>query len=108
MRSSDRGRTWEPPVALEPSVGPEASYAVVLKVPGGRMYAFYNHNTDNVRQVKADSPPFADGFCRRVDSLGCRRDKDISQTTLDHEGHAVLDVRLSAGGVRSEELQAGF
>jgi hypothetical protein len=70
MRSEDLGRTWSEPVALEPSDGPEASYAVLLKIPGGRIYAFYNHNTDNVRTVKADNPPYGDGLCRRVDSLG--------------------------------------
>jgi hypothetical protein len=40
MRSIDRGRTWEPPVPLEPANEPEASYAVLLKVPYGRIYAF--------------------------------------------------------------------
>ena len=70
MRSEDRGKTWSTPVALEPDDGPEASYAVLLRIPGGRIYAFYNHNTDNVRTVKADNPPYGDGLCRRVDSLG--------------------------------------
>ncbi|MBM3727956.1 MAG: hypothetical protein FJW40_21340 [Acidobacteria bacterium] len=69
-RSLDRGKTWSQPVDVEPSDGPEASYAVMLKVPSGRLYVFYNHNTDNVRQVIADKPAFKDGFCRRVDSLG--------------------------------------
>jgi hypothetical protein len=70
LRSEDCGHTWKQAVALEPEDGPEASYAVLLKVPGGRVYAFYNHNTDNVRQVQADNPPYTDGYCRRVDSLG--------------------------------------
>lgn len=66
MRSTDRGRTWEPPVDIEPASGPEASYAVLLKTPYGRIYAFYNHNTDNVREVKQE-----DGkMHKRVDSLG--------------------------------------
>ena len=69
-RSLDQGVTWSAPVSLEPADGPEASYAALLKVPGGRIYAFYNHNTDNVRSVKADDPPFRDGQCHRVDSLG--------------------------------------
>ncbi len=58
-----RGRTR---VALEPVDGPEASYAVLLKVPGGRIYCFYNHNTDNVREVKREDQ----GVYQRVDSLG--------------------------------------
>ncbi len=69
-RSENRGKTWSDPVPLEPADGPEASYAVLLKLPGGRLYAFYNHNTDNVRTVKADDPPYAGGRCHRVDSLG--------------------------------------
>ena len=69
-RSTDCGRTWSELVDVEPADGPEASYAVLLKVPSGRIYAFYNHNTDNVRRVKADNPPFGDGYCNRVDSLG--------------------------------------
>ena len=69
-RSMDGGKTWSDLIDVEPADGPEASYAVVLKVPTGRIYAFYNHNTDHVRKVKADNPPYADGYCRRVDSLG--------------------------------------
>ena len=65
-RSTDRGRTWERPVDLEPADGPEASYAVLLKVPGGRIYAFYNHNTDRVHEVKREDS----GVYKRVDSLG--------------------------------------
>lgn len=69
-RSTDRGRTWSTPVAVEPPDGPEASYAVLLKVPSGRVYVFYNHNTDNIRKVIAENPPYKDGFVTRVDSLG--------------------------------------
>jgi hypothetical protein len=70
LRSADQGRTWSKPVDVEPSDGPEASYAVLLKVPSGRIYAFYNHNTDNLRQVKGDNPPYKDGWCTRVDTQG--------------------------------------
>lgn len=66
MRSTDRGKTWTKPVSLEPPGGPEASYAVALKTPYGRIYCFYNHNTDNVREVKRDDG----GVFTRVDSLG--------------------------------------
>jgi hypothetical protein len=66
MRSTDQGRTWEKPVDIEPADGPEASYAVLLKVPGGRIYAFYNHNTDRVPEVKREDK----GAYKRVDSLG--------------------------------------
>jgi hypothetical protein len=71
LRSLDRGRTWSAPVAVEPAGGPEASYAVMLKVPSGRVYIFYNHNSDNIREIPADpSPWLPDGRCKRVDSLG--------------------------------------
>src|SRR4051812_5822333 len=66
LRSTDRGRTWSKPVRLEAPGGPENSYAVLLKVPGGRVYCFYNHNTDNVREIKTENG----GAYQRVDSLG--------------------------------------
>lgn len=65
-RSVDKGKTWSDLVLLEPPDGPEASYAVPLKVPSGRIYAFYNHNTDNLREVLTiDSTRI-----KRVDSQG--------------------------------------
>lgn len=70
MRSTDHGRTWSKPVDVEPASGPEASYAVLLKAPSGRVYVFYNHNTDNVRRVIAAKPAYPDGFVARVDSIG--------------------------------------
>jgi hypothetical protein len=66
LRSTDQGRTWEKPVDIEPVGPPESSYAVLLKVPCGRVYAFYNHNTDMVREVKREDK----GVYKRVDSLG--------------------------------------
>lgn len=66
MRSTDQGHTWSDIVPIEPADGPEASYAVLLKVPGGRIYAFYNHNTDRVAEVKREDK----GVYKRVDSLG--------------------------------------
>ena len=66
MRSTDRGRSWEKPMDIEPADGPEASYVVLLKTPYGRIYALYNHNTDNVREVKREDK----GVYTRVDSLG--------------------------------------
>ena len=71
MRSSDQGRSWSEPVAVEQPGGPEASWAVLLKTPGRRIYIFYVHNTDNLRAVPADPGPwFPSGSCARVDSLG--------------------------------------
>ena len=70
LRSKDQGKSWDAPVDVEPASGPEASYAVLLKTPSGRIYVFYNHNTDNVRRVIGDKPAYADGWVKRVDSLG--------------------------------------
>ncbi len=80
MRSADRGETWSEPVALEPPEGPESSYAVLLKGPDGRLFCFYNHNTDNLRWVLADDPPFPGGRCARVDSQG----HFVFKVSVDH------------------------
>ncbi|MGA0559958.1 exo-alpha-sialidase [Larkinella sp. VNQ87] len=69
-RSLDQGKTWIDKRDVEPGDGPEASYAVLLKAPSGRVFVFYNHNTDNVRAVKGDNPPYKDGLVKRVDSQG--------------------------------------
>jgi hypothetical protein len=67
VRSSDQGRTWSELVPIEPADGPEASWAMPLKVPGGRVYVFYTYNADNIRVVPlGNSPPTN----RRVDTLG--------------------------------------
>ncbi|MGM9508108.1 LamG-like jellyroll fold domain-containing protein [Larkinella sp. GY13] len=70
QRSLDQGKTWIDKRDVEPGDGPEASYAVLLKAPSGRIFVFYNHNTDNIRAVKGDNPPYADGLVKRVDSQG--------------------------------------
>jgi hypothetical protein len=70
LRSTDQGRSWSEPLPIEPVDGPEASYAVLLKAPSGRIFVFYNHNTDRVARVPADPRAFPDGWCQRVDSLG--------------------------------------
>lgn len=49
--SRDRGKTWLEPVSVEPSTGPEASWATILIVPSGRIYVFYTYNWENMRQV---------------------------------------------------------
>ena len=66
LYSTDQGRTWSQPVDIEPVDGPEASYAVLLKAHGGRIYVFYNHNTDQVGEVRRED----EGAFGRVDSLG--------------------------------------
>lgn len=69
-RSLDKGATWIDNNELETGDGPESAYSVLLKVPGGRIFAFYNYNSDNIRQVPAEPGPPFDGICTRVDCLG--------------------------------------
>jgi hypothetical protein len=66
LRSPDHGQTWSEQILLEPFDGPESSYAVILKTPGGRIYVFYNHNTDRVAQIPREDG----GVYKRVDCLG--------------------------------------
>ncbi|MCE4027171.1 exo-alpha-sialidase [Microbacterium sp. Au-Mic1] len=63
--SADRGRTWSQPIDIEPADGPEASWAVPLVTPSGRVYVFYTYNTQNIREVPTDT-----GRSPRVDTLG--------------------------------------
>lgn len=67
-RSTDRGKTWSPLLALEPQTPPESAYATMVKTPAGRIYAFYNHNTDNIREIPNEVRGGAP--VKRVDCLG--------------------------------------
>jgi hypothetical protein len=64
--STDNGRTWTRLVDIEPADGPEASWAMPLITPNGRIYVFYTYNAQNLREVLADT----DYARRRVDTLG--------------------------------------
>ncbi|NQU41879.1 hypothetical protein HQ520_01245 [bacterium] len=100
-RSADQGRTWTDAVDVESPEGPEASYAVLLKTPTGRIYCFYNHNTDNIRRVKVHEPdkpswPNRDGYCYRVDSLGhfvCKYSDNHGRTWSDERYE--IPIRLT-------------
>ncbi|HUW62035.1 MAG TPA: sialidase family protein [Candidatus Bathyarchaeia archaeon] len=64
--SADRGRTWSPLIDIEPPGPPESSWVMPLKLPGGRIYAFYDYNAGNLREVlNVDRNPI-----KRVDTLG--------------------------------------
>lgn len=67
MRSTDMGASWSAPVRLEAPGEAENSYAVMLKTTGRRIYIFYNHNTDRVKEVLFHD---RSGSFDRVDSLG--------------------------------------
>lgn len=64
--SSDQGASWSPLADIEPATGPEASWAMPLVTPYGRVYVFYTYNKDNLREVRTNWPPLA----RRADTLG--------------------------------------
>ncbi|MDP6629397.1 MAG: exo-alpha-sialidase [Kiritimatiellia bacterium] len=65
--TTDHGKTWDGAFEIEPPDGPEASWAMPLRVPEtGRIYAFYTYNKDNLREVKTVDG----GTLERVDSLG--------------------------------------
>ena len=66
-RSTDLGRTWSEPIFVEEPGDVENSYAVMLKAPSGRVFIFYNRNTDNVREVEKHD---RSGAFTRVVSLG--------------------------------------
>lgn len=66
-RSTDLGRTWSEPIFVEEPGDVENSYAVMLKAPSGRVFIFYNRNTDNVREVEKHD---RSGAFTRVDCLG--------------------------------------
>jgi hypothetical protein len=69
-RSLDKGKTWQDYNELETGEGPESAYSVLLKIPSGRIFAFYNYNSQNIREVPADPGPTFNGKCWRVDCLG--------------------------------------
>lgn len=84
--SRDQGRTWSPPIDIEPATGVEASWAVPFKTPGGRVYAFYTYNKANLREV-----PNAASASRRVDTLGVYAFKysDDNGRTWSKERHEI-------------------
>ncbi len=77
--STNQGATWSPPVQIEPSTGPEASWGVPFMTPSGRVYVFYVYNT-----TRADFPSVVTNPPgRRLDTLGAYAYKysdDFGQT----------------------------
>lgn len=90
-RSSDRGRTWSELVDIEPADGPEASWAVPLVTPSGRVYAFYDYNGDRVTSLPGRPPGI------RADTLGwyCYRYSDDGGRTWSEERFR-LPMRVTA------------
>ena len=70
-RSKDKGRSWEELVNIEPSDGPEASWAMPFLAPSGRVYVFYTYNSENLRSVIGDIDGDGNPIeIKRVDTLG--------------------------------------
>lgn len=95
MRSEDGGRIWSDPTPVESPENPESSYAVLLKVPSGRIYCFYNYNADNIREIQTDLP--GNPVTYRVDTLGYH----VFKYSDDHgrtwsEKYHVVPIRESA------------
>ena len=70
-KSMDRGHTWSAPIDVESADAPESGCGVLYVDPfSGRVYCFYCQNVDNLRRVRADNPPYPDGYCNKVDNVG--------------------------------------
>lgn len=65
--SRNHGKIWSALTDIEPANGPEASWAMPLKLPSGRIYVFYNYNRDNIRVLPNVNN---DVFAHRVDTMG--------------------------------------
>lgn len=70
MKTFDQGKTWENVVPVEDPSGPESSWGVPFTAPNGRVFVFYVHNTDDLRDLPADDPPYPGGLTQRMDSHG--------------------------------------
>mgnify|MGYP005831914819 CR=1 FL=1 len=95
--STDQGRTWSPLVAIEPSDGPEASWAVPLAADNGRVYVFYTYNGDRVRAMPGSDKPV------RADMLGwyCYKYSDDEGRTWSPERYR-LPIRRTARDLRNQ------
>lgn len=74
-RSEDRGHTWSEPTPIEAPDGPEASWAMPLITPFGRVYVFYVFNGDRIDTLPDERPARADmlgWYCYRYSDDGGR------------------------------------
>jgi hypothetical protein len=70
MKTFDEGQTWQDVTPVEDPDGPESSWGIPFTAPGGRVFVFYVHNTDDLRELPADEPPYPGGVTQRMDSHG--------------------------------------
>jgi hypothetical protein len=89
-KSYDQGKTWTDPVNIEPPGVPQSSWAVPLRVPGGRIYVFYNFNKHRFTGLEGVmSGPF---MFRFSDDHGKtwsekRYEAPIRKTKIDYENY---------------------
>lgn len=89
-KSYDQGKTWSQPVEVEAPAPPQSAWAVPLKVPGGRIYVFYNYNRDRFTGVEGVmSGPF---MFKYSDDHGLswsseRYEAPIRRTRIDKENY---------------------
>ncbi len=89
--SKDQGRTWSPLTEIEPADGVEASWAVPMVTPYGRVYVFYTYNGDGVRTLPGQTTGI------RSDTHGwyCYRFSDDHGRTWSNERYR-LPMRVTA------------
>ncbi|HID23467.1 MAG TPA: hypothetical protein EYP14_13865, partial [Planctomycetaceae bacterium] len=89
--STDQGESWSPLVDIEPAGGPEASWAIPLVTPSGRIYVFYTYNGDRVDRLPGSKRKI------RADVLGwyCYRYSDDGGRSWSRERHR-LPLRVTA------------
>lgn len=84
-RSTDQGQSWSALVDIEPPTGPEASWAVPLLTPYGRLYAFYTYNGDSISTLPGSTTRI------RADMLGwyCFKYSDDSGQTWSAQRYRI-------------------
>jgi len=89
--SSDQGQSWSALVDIEPPEGPEASWAVPLLTPYGRIYVFYTYNGDKINTLPGSTAPI------RSDTHGwyCFKYSDDSGRTWSAQRYRI-PVRVTA------------
>lgn len=96
-KSYDQGKTWSKPVDVEPPAPPQSSWAVPLKVPGGRIYVFYNYNAPGLKGIEGVmSGPF---LFKYSDDNGLswstkHYEAPIRKTRIDEENYTHGDTRF--------------
>lgn len=89
-KSYDQGKTWTKPVEVEAPGVPQSAWAVPLKVPGGRIYVFYNYNQGEFKGIEGVmSGPF---MFKYSDDNGKtwsekRYEAPIRRTKIDTDNH---------------------